>query len=197
MSRWSQDERGTTAIEFGMVAVPFFLFAFAIMGIGLQFFTINSVEHGVEKAARMIRTGQMQNRKDALGNPNPYTNQEFKNKVCEEAGAYIDCDSHLVIHMDSANLFSDLSPESCVDAGGNLKASSGSSSDAITTKSGGANSKVLVTACYKWDLGGSMWKVIWKMLVTGGWSRGNTYNPAHDSEKVIIQAIATFQNEPY
>ncbi len=57
---FSKDRKGTTAIEFGFVALPFFLFAFGIMLVGLKYFTENALEHAVESAAREIRTGQAQ-----------------------------------------------------------------------------------------------------------------------------------------
>ena len=192
LSRWRSDARGTTAIEFAMVAAPFFLFAFAIMGIGLQFFTINSLEHGVESAARRIRTGNIQSGHSVAGVQTAFTNQEFKVMICEEAGSYIDCNSKLVIHMDSADEWSDIVTTPCVSAG-NLTPSSGNATDAVTTKTGGASQVVLVTACYQWDLGGSMWQVFWNLLVTGAWGSGT----AKTADLVVIQAVATFRTEPY
>ena len=59
--RWQRDDRGATAIEFAMVAMPFFMFCFGILGVGLHYFSTNSLEHAVEAAARKIRTGQAQN----------------------------------------------------------------------------------------------------------------------------------------
>jgi Flp pilus assembly protein TadG len=192
LSRWRSDERGTTAIEFGMVAAPFFLFAFAIMGIGLQFFTINALEHGVESAARKIRTGQLQAGQTINGEPVAYTNQDFKDMICEEAGSYIDCGSKLVIHMSSGAEWADVNTTPCVTAG-NLTPSTGNSTDAVTTKTGGASQVVLVTACYEWDLGGMMWQTFWNMLVTGAWGDG----AAKTADKVIIQGVSTFRTEPY
>ena len=45
LARFRADRRGTTAIEFGFVAAPFFLLMLGIMTIGLQFFTIHSLEN--------------------------------------------------------------------------------------------------------------------------------------------------------
>lgn len=192
-SIWASDQRGATAIEFGMVAVPFFVFAFAIMGIGLQFFTINALEHGVESAARQIRTGIMQSGYESDGAHSDYTVADFRNLVCSEAGSYIQCDENLVVHIDSDDDWSGISTTPCV-TGGNLTPSTGNGTDPITSKTGGASKVVLVTACYEWTLGGDLWQVLWNLLVTGAWGTGEA---ARTADKVIIQAVATFRTEPY
>ena len=56
-TRFRRCENGVTMIEFGMVAFPFLLFVLGIMAVGLQFFTINALDHAVETASRKIRTG--------------------------------------------------------------------------------------------------------------------------------------------
>lgn len=200
------DEKGTTAIEFAMVAAPFFLFAFAIMGIGLQFFTINALEHGVEAAARQIRTGQMQNGKLVDGETVANTVQDFKNLVCSEAGSYIsgeldesdNCtNDKLVIHIDSGANWSDVAATPCLDEDGNLAPMDAEDTDAISTKTGGASQVVLVTACYEWELGGDFWNSFWNLLVTGPWSNHNKTRSDKFGDKVVIQAVSTFRTEPY
>lgn len=193
LAGFRRDQHGTTAIEFAMVAAPFFLFAFAIMGIGLQFFTMNALEHGVENAARKIRTGQIQAGHSVNGVSTPYTNQDFKQMVCDEAGSYIDC-SKLVVHINSGDEWANVSITPCLTAG-NLTASSGNASDSVATKTGGASKVVLVTVCYQWDLGGSMWQSYWNLLATGAWADdGDT---AKTANIVVMQAVSTFRTEPY
>ncbi len=189
---WRSDDRGTTAVEFAIVAAPFFLFAFAIMGVGLQFFTINAMEHGVESAARKIRTGQLQGGKTVNGAPVAYTNQEFKEMICEEAGSYIECGSKLIVHMSSGAEWADVETTPCL-TGGALTAMAGNSTDAVTTKTGGASQVVLVTACYEWDLGGTFWQSFWNILESGVWGGGTP----KDAGKIVIQAVSTFRTEPY
>ncbi len=60
LSRWRADASGATAIEFGIVALPFSMFAYGIILIGLYFFTTFSLENALERASRLIRTGQAQ-----------------------------------------------------------------------------------------------------------------------------------------
>ena len=194
LSRLRRDKRGTTAIEFAMVAGPFFLLAFGIMGIGLQFFTINALEHGVEMAARKIRTGQAQTGHVLTGQTLPTTRANFKTLVCNESGAYIKCDSNLIIHLQSAADWSNITPVSCLTAGA-MTPAAGSDADLLTTVSGGASQVVLVTACYNWELGQGLWQSYWSLLTSGAWnSAGDTHAAAGLS---VIQAATAFRSEPY
>lgn len=193
LTRWRSDDRGATAIEFGMVAVPFFLFAFAIMGVGLQFFTINALEHGVESAARQIRVGIMQKGYESSGSHVDYTLDDFRDLVCSESGSYIQCDENLVIHIKSDDEWVSGLVTPCM-TGGSLTPATGNSSDAVTTKTGGAGRVVVVTACYEWSLGGDLWQVLWNLLVTGAWGTGTA---AKTADKIVIQSLATFRVEPY
>ena len=59
-SEWLRDSRGTTAIEFAMVALPFVLLLFGLLSVSLYFFTTFTLENAVWQAARAIRTGQVQ-----------------------------------------------------------------------------------------------------------------------------------------
>src|SRR5690606_26389340 len=81
--RFRADASGATAVEFAIVAVPLFLLMLAIMTIGIQYFVLHSLEHGIAEASRKVRTGEAQ--KEGL------TLDDFRNLVCEAAGPYISC----------------------------------------------------------------------------------------------------------
>src|SRR5688572_33004714 len=55
-----RDERGVTAIEFGILALPFFTIIFAIIETTMVFFAGQVLDSAVEDASRMIRTGRAQ-----------------------------------------------------------------------------------------------------------------------------------------
>jgi hypothetical protein len=169
------------------------LLAFGIMGIGLQFFTINALEQGVSSAARKIRTGSAQTGTIVEGQTDDTTLANFKQLVCDESGSYISCNSKLVIHVQSAAEWADIVPVNCVTSG-NLTPQTGADSDKLVDYTGGANQVVLVTSCYEWDLGGEMWQKFWNLLAAGAWSHGEE---ANEAGKVIIQAVTTFRTEPY
>src|SRR5574337_393171 len=59
--RFLRRQDGTAAIEFGMVALPFFGLMFAILETALVFFAGQSLEAAVSEAGRQVMTGQVQN----------------------------------------------------------------------------------------------------------------------------------------
>lgn len=173
VTRFASDARGTTAIEFGMVALPFLMFAFGIMGTGLHFFTMNSLEHAVETSARKIRTGQAQQSGTTVA--------EFKQMIVDEAGPMIDA-AKLQVHLQTGAEWTDVTPVGCMDSAGTQTSGTGSSDDAIGQHSGGAGEVVMVTVCYEWDLAQAM-----PFLQYGNMANGSA----------MIQASTTFRTEPY
>ncbi len=173
IAKFTADSSGTTAIEFGMVALPFLMFAFGIMGTGLHFFTQNSLEHAVESTARKIRTGQAQQ--------NGTTVSEFKQMIVDEAGPMIDV-SKLQVHLQTGAEWTDVTPTGCLDNSGTQTSGTGNSGDAIGQHAGGAGEVVMVTICYEWDLASAM-----PFLQYGNMGNGSA----------MIQASTTFRTEPY
>lgn len=173
LKRWGRDTEGATAIEFALVAMPFFLFAFGILGLGLHFFTNNALEHAVDTAARKIRTGQAQKEGKTLA--------QFKQMVCDAGVGYIKCDSSLKIHVQSGANWSNIVPRPCI-TNGSLTASAGQDADALSGSSGEASVAVLVTACYEWSLAQKL-----PFLLMGDLANGSA----------LIQASAVFRTEPY
>ncbi|HWK40238.1 MAG TPA: TadE/TadG family type IV pilus assembly protein [Hyphomicrobium sp.] len=170
-----RNEDGSTAIEFGLIALPFMLLLLAIVGMGLYFLATVSLEHGAEAAARKIRTGQVEN--DAV------TVAQFRSLVCQSAGVAIDC-SKLSVIVQSKKSWSELTPEPCLDKENNMTESTGKPTEAISKYSGAASEVVLVTLCYRWDLADRF-----KFLKLGSGTNGT--GPA------IIQAATAFKSEPY
>jgi Flp pilus assembly protein TadG len=172
---WLRNERGAAAIEFAIVAVPFFMFVLGIIGIGLYFFTTSSLEHGVEAAARKIRTGEAQKSSLTVG--------DFKQLVCQEAGTYIDC-GKLRVLIQHAKTWSGVAPQSCLNSDNTIVQSTGDTDDVLYDYTGGSSEVVLVTLCYEWDLARSF---SFLKLGTGADGEGSA----------IIQATTAFRVEPY
>jgi Flp pilus assembly protein TadG len=177
--RFGRDRRGATAVEFAMVAGPFFALVLAIMTIGTQYLTLHFLEHGVNSASRKLRTGEAQ--KTGL------TLTDFRKLVCDAAGTMISCDGRLVVHIKSSATFAGLSPLASCVTNGNLTPSSGSGSDAITSQSGNASTAVSVTACYEWSKGSGFWNVLWGLVSPTPRTQGKT----------ILSAATAFRSEPY
>jgi Flp pilus assembly protein TadG len=170
--RFAADSTGTTAIEFGFVALPFFMMVFGVINIGMYFYTVNSIDRGLEDASRRIRTGELQNCAASVG--------DFKSLMCSSASGYIECNK-LNVLIQSAPDWGDLTAQSCQSAGG-LTPSSGVSSQDLADLAGNQNAVVLVTACYEWELAQYL-----PFLKLGNLSNGS----------MLIQSTSAFRTEPF
>ena len=71
------------AVEFGLVALPFFALLFAIIQVGLVFFAGQALEGAVATASRMIRTGQAQQQN--------FDAAKFKDQICTQIETLFNC----------------------------------------------------------------------------------------------------------
>jgi Flp pilus assembly protein TadG len=170
-----RNDDGVAAVEFAIIALPFFLFVFGIIGIGLYFLASTSLEYGAQSAARKVRTGEADKGEMTVG--------EFKQLVCGAAGNYINC-SKLAVLVQHAPTWGGVAPQSCTDSKGDMVASTGQGGELISKYAGGASEVVLVTLCYKWDLADSF-----KFMKLGTGPDGS--GPA------IIHASTAFKTEPW
>lgn len=86
--RFRRSQSGATAVEFGFVAMPFLMLLAAIVETALMFWTSEVLEEAVSAASRSLLTGQSQ----ALYKGDATTKTDaFKNAVCRNAPALIDC----------------------------------------------------------------------------------------------------------
>jgi Flp pilus assembly protein TadG len=170
-----RDEKGSAALEFAIVAMPFLLFVLGLLGIGLYLLANHSLQYGVEAAARKIRTGEAEKGRMTVG--------QFRQLVCREAGAFIDCGKLSVIVQHGGN-WSGVSPQACVDRNNKQTQSTGSANDQLTSYSGSASEVVLVTLCYSWELA-----KYFDFLKFGSGSGG--------AGPTILQAATAFKSEPY
>ncbi len=173
LRRLARDRSGVTAIEFGLIAVPFMMFMMGIIGVGLMFFITFSLENAVEQASRLVRTGQAQT--------SGMTTDQFKQQVCAKLPDFVNCNSDVRVFVDVFTDFSSISTPSCTTTNG-----SGETvlvgEGAPTAVSGGAGAVVLITACYYWDLGKKL-PYLTKDKSGEGWS--------------FIRASTTLRTEPY
>ncbi|KCZ48361.1 TadE/TadG family type IV pilus assembly protein [Hyphomonas pacifica] len=165
---WLQDRKGAAAVEFALVAIPFFFLIFGILEICLIFIMSTILEHSVGEAARKVRTGQAQK--------SGYTEVEFRRDVCNEFFDLLSCDNKLHIDVRSMSKFSSADMSTPKDADGNLDDAG------FIFSPGGANEIVAVRVYYEWPL---MTPVISAPLA-------NLPNNRH-----LLQANAVFRNEPF
>lgn len=152
-----------------MVGVPFFMLLFGMLGVGLFFFTTFALENAVDRAARLVRVGAVQQ--------SGMTAAEFKEEVCKQAPAYVDCNGKMRVNVQSYADFSDIVTPSCTDGEGNLVSAEDSAYSA-----GASSDVVLVTVCYEWDLPASL-----PFVKLGSMANG----------AALIQASSAFRTEPF
>lgn len=167
LGRFGRDQRGATAVEFGLVAIPFIALMFAILETALVFFAGQTLETATINAARLIRTGQAQQQGLSAA--------AFKDKVCSQVMALFDCTAQLKVEVSTFPSFATVDLSKPVDAGGNLKTS-------FNYAPGKGGDIVVVRAFYEWP-------VFVKLL---GLDLSNMGNGSH-----LLSATAAFRNEPF
>lgn len=126
---------GSTAIEFSMLVVPYMLITLGIIEISLMFLTASLIEGATDSAARLIKTGKVQ---QTGGDPE----QMFRDALCSYAMVLVDCDD-MVIEVTTIDSYSDYSAPT-YDADGNLVPQG--------FDAGGSNDKVIIRAAYRYQM---------------------------------------------
>jgi len=160
---------GVTAIEFALVGAPFLYLLCVIFETGLMLFSEYIIENGVSRAARMIRTGQVQ--------INGMSSTKFKEEICGNLAAFLDCQNKLHVDVRKFSNFSSIVLPSAY-SGQELSAD-------VTTgakfQPGVALDVVVVRTYYEW-----------KLFVPGLSQLANL-----SGGRRSLSAGAAFRNEPY
>ncbi|HRK23938.1 MAG TPA: pilus assembly protein [Beijerinckiaceae bacterium] len=170
-ARFRRDERGATAIEFGMISLPFFAILFAIAETGIAFLNGQFLDRAVEKASRKIFTGQLVN-----GQANPQARfQQFQQEICATVNAFFSC-GNLMYDVQAYRTFGDtMLPIPMVN--GDLDAS------ALPRFNPGRSGEVVIVRVY--------YRVpVYADLLGAG--MGNLAG-----NKRLLVGTAAFKNEPY
>jgi Flp pilus assembly protein TadG len=166
--RFLGERRGATAVEFALVALPFFTLLFGVLELGLLFMASTSVEGATMAAARQIRTGQVQ-----TGGSN--TAAGFKTLVCNNMTwiTSANCTSNIYVDVRTFPNFSGISVSSPLTAGAvdNTK---------LTYNAGVSCDIVMVRVFYTYTM-------IAPLLEPGVPNVGNS--------KVLVTSAAAFRNE--
>lgn len=89
LRRFRADHDGATAVEFGLVAMPFFALLFAVLEGALIFLASQMLETAVSDASRQIYTGQFQAANAATAAAD--LPAKFRTEVCKSIAAMLDC----------------------------------------------------------------------------------------------------------
>jgi Flp pilus assembly protein TadG len=169
LSRFRTNRRGSVAIEFSLIALPFFALLYAIIETALIFFASQVLETTVQDTSRLILTGQAQTA------ATPFTAQKFKDAVCTRLTVMFDCPNGIFVDVQSYSAFTNVKIVDPIDGGKNFV-------PAMQYKPGSAGDIVVVRLFYQWPL-----------IVTGlGYNVTNL-----TGSKRLLTATAAFRNEPY
>jgi Flp pilus assembly protein TadG len=166
-----RDERGTTAIEFAILGVPFFALLGAILETAYVFLAGQILDTAVQDAARYIRTGQAQNASYNVGN--------FRTAICNELYGLFDC-TKLLINIQPVSDFSSATVTSPLPTNCTPSSCYWAIPEVYTPGTG--SDIILVRVYYKWPT----------ILTLGGFTLQNT-----GANSRLLGSVRVFRNEPF
>lgn len=104
LRRFRNSQKGATAVEFALVAGPFFYVLACICETGLLLFTEYVMQNAVQEASRMVRTGQVTSTDGTLLK----TATQFKTEICDQVSAIVDCSGKVTVYVNNATTFAAL-----------------------------------------------------------------------------------------
>lgn len=169
--RFASARKGSAAVEFALVALPFFMLTVGLAEISLIGFAQTSLDLGVSEASRQIRTGRAQMTGMSQG--------DIRNRICGEMNALmmVTCDNNLFIDVDRFSSFIEASNDAANPIQNNQFQTGG-----FGYTPGAASDIVVVRAYYRWKILTPLFEPIFQN-VSGG-------------ERILVSTLM-FRNEPY
>lgn len=168
LKRFAKDRRGSTAVEFTLLAIPFLALVFAIIESSVSFAAHQVTANAVEDLARDLRTNEM---KQASATP-----ANVRNYICDKINILVPngCPD-LYIDLQTYDTFADV-PLTIPMVSGDLDPSG------FTIAPGGASTINQLRVFYKW-------KYYTDFI-------GSRLAPLPNG-KTLLFATSTWENEPY
>lgn len=169
--RFKRAKRGSAAVEFALVLMPFFLLTFGLAEVAMLGFAQTSLDFAVSEVAREIRTGQAQ--------MSGRTQGQIQTELCDELNNFLimGCDGNLYLDVDRFDSFvaanngaNDPIQNNQFNAGG-MGYTPGAPSDIV-----------VVRAYYRWKIMTPLFEPVFQNI-SGG-------------ERIIVSTMM-FRNEPY
>ncbi|MBP1851746.1 TadE/TadG family type IV pilus assembly protein [Rhizobium halophytocola] len=178
---------GTAAIEFAILAIPYFLIVFAIIETFVAYSAEQLLTNATNNLARQIRTGEITYK---LGRDTDKDKTEFRQLLCNDIAVMITCskteaanESDLYVDVQTYTDYNDV-PTSIP------RVSAADYADIDPTKfkysPGGPKTVNMVRAFYRWHV---MTDLV-RPYITN-------IRPADGSSVFLIVATTTFKNEDY
>lgn len=116
--RWSfvRNKQGSTAVEFAIIAPLFLGIMFSMFEIGWFFYTNSVIDASLDRAGRLLRTGQVQ---QSIATPADQFTFLY-DEICDVVDSFGDCGSRLTLEVQTFTSFADLAaatdPMVCADS---------------------------------------------------------------------------------
>lgn len=133
---WFRKKDGSTAIEFSMLLIPYTMLSLGIIELSLMYVSASLLEGATYSAARMIRTGQLQQ----ANSPDP--EGDFRDAMCEFLTALVDCND-VIIEATPMTSYGDYAGAT-FDENGNMVSQG--------FDAGESNSRMLIRTAYRYNL---------------------------------------------
>ncbi len=173
--RFTRNERGATAVEFAIIAIPFLGLLAGIMELGFLFMGSVALDNSMATATRRIRTGETQNAANANAAQKELNRVAFRDAVCDGMGFMeADCKQKLSLDVRTAAQFQNVAIANPIQNGA-------FNPGALQFETGGPSTIIVITAYYRWTL--------FMPLMNQGLERlpGET----------LLTSATSFRNEPF
>lgn len=169
-ARFAKARRGSAAVEFALVVIPFFLLTFGLVEVAMMGFAQSTLNNAVSETSREIRTGQLQ----TAG----LTADEIEDILCERVNTLIvmQCLDRLYLDVDRFDSFTGARNQPGPISNGQFTPL------AFQYNPGGPSDIVVVRAYYRWRVLTPMFESIFSNVAGG--------------ERILVSTMM-FRNEPY
>jgi len=173
--RFVRNQGGATAVEFGMIVLPFLGLMAGIIELGLLFMGSVALDNAMQTASRRIRTGELTSPAGASSAQKETNRKAFRDEICNGMGFLAaDCKVKLSVDVKTVANFTDIAMTSPIQSGAFNPGS-------LTFDPGTGGSLVMVTAYYRWTMFMPLMNQALQRLP------GET----------LLTSVLTFRNEPF
>ena len=137
LKKFIKNEKGTTAIEFSLLAIPYLMLTLGIIEIAIMYASASLLEGATNSASRMIRTGELQQ-----SGADPET--AFRDGLCDYTTVLINRND-VVVESLTLSSFSDVATSPAqFDADGNMVSQG--------FDAGGSDARILIRVAYRYEM---------------------------------------------
>lgn len=179
VARFRRAREGATAVEFALLAIPFFALIGAIVDTSLTLWASQTLDDALGDAARLIQTGQFQNANVGVTSPTTLIDN-LRQQVCQSNGTarptLFDCTA-VKVQVQTFSSLAGSTSDSPVDATTN----DWSSNFGTKYANPGAGTIVVVQAAVKYPT----------------WMNVLNVTPKFADGSHLLQSVAVFRTEPF